>query len=603
MSAYRTSALSCFAALVLAVPAGLVSAADFAGGTGEPNDPYQIATAEQLASIGFDPNLLGKHFILTADIDLDPNLPGGRVFTDAVIAAYDGSFYDSSPYDGFTGCFDGDGHAVRNLTLHGNQAGCTGLFGYIGLKGRVRNLRLEGVEVWGVSVVGALAGCNGGTIENCNVSGSVSARFNAGGLAGYNWSGAITRCRAAVDVTGTGGGTLGGLVGYNNGTIAGSRATGSVTSSSGSSIGGLVGAMGEFGCFVTSERGLIVNCCATGNVSSGAGSWWLGGLVGSSTEGTIANCYATGPVAAGEGSFLLGGLVGENGAPGGYAAEPGLHMGTIVNCYATGSVTVGGSPGGGGLVGRNFDGTVLNSFWDAETSGLDSSDGGTGLTTDQMRDVRTFVEAGWDWVDEGANGTADLWSLPEDGGYPELTLLFEGYEPRELEGAGTPDDPYKIVTAEDLGAMCHYSPSACYSLAADVNLAEITWSAAPISDFHGVFDGAGFAISGLRIRGGGHLGLFGALGAHAGVTDLGVVDANVVGADHGAYLGLLAGVSRGEIRRCYATGAVGGGDSACFVGGLAGGVSRSAIRECYVVAGVSAKAGAWGLGGSSGQVT
>ena len=60
-------------------------AADFAGGTGEPNDPYQIATAEQLISIGSDPNLLDKHFVLINDIDLDPNLPGGQVFPRAVI--------------------------------------------------------------------------------------------------------------------------------------------------------------------------------------------------------------------------------------------------------------------------------------------------------------------------------------------------------------------------------------------------------------------------------------------------------------------------------------------------------------------------------------
>ena len=53
-----------------------VYAYDFAAGTGEPNNPYQIATAEQLISIGTDPNLLDKHFVLINDIDLDPNLPG-----------------------------------------------------------------------------------------------------------------------------------------------------------------------------------------------------------------------------------------------------------------------------------------------------------------------------------------------------------------------------------------------------------------------------------------------------------------------------------------------------------------------------------------------
>jgi len=58
-----------------------VRAGNYAGGTGEPNNPYQIATGEQLISIGSDPNLLDRHFVLLDDIDLDPSLPGGRIFS------------------------------------------------------------------------------------------------------------------------------------------------------------------------------------------------------------------------------------------------------------------------------------------------------------------------------------------------------------------------------------------------------------------------------------------------------------------------------------------------------------------------------------------
>jgi len=71
-----------FAFTFLALPAH----AQYGGGTGEPNDPYLIYTAEQLVSIGSDPNLLDKHFVLVNDINLDPNLPGGRIFDRAVIA-------------------------------------------------------------------------------------------------------------------------------------------------------------------------------------------------------------------------------------------------------------------------------------------------------------------------------------------------------------------------------------------------------------------------------------------------------------------------------------------------------------------------------------
>jgi hypothetical protein len=60
-------------------------AAKYSGGTGEPNDPYQIATAADLIALGETPADYDKHFLLTADIDLDQR--PGKVFDKAVIAA------------------------------------------------------------------------------------------------------------------------------------------------------------------------------------------------------------------------------------------------------------------------------------------------------------------------------------------------------------------------------------------------------------------------------------------------------------------------------------------------------------------------------------
>ncbi|MBP8304032.1 MAG: hypothetical protein KBE04_07895 [Phycisphaerae bacterium] len=53
--------------------------AKYSGGTGEPNDPYQIATAADLIALGETPEDYDKHSILCADVDLDPNL------TDSVV--------------------------------------------------------------------------------------------------------------------------------------------------------------------------------------------------------------------------------------------------------------------------------------------------------------------------------------------------------------------------------------------------------------------------------------------------------------------------------------------------------------------------------------
>jgi hypothetical protein len=92
----------------------------YSGGSGTPDDPYQIATAEDLMLLGETPEDYDKHFILTADIDLDPNLPGRKVFGMAVIAPDidpTWSKVESNPYDGraFAGVFDGNGYVIGNL--------------------------------------------------------------------------------------------------------------------------------------------------------------------------------------------------------------------------------------------------------------------------------------------------------------------------------------------------------------------------------------------------------------------------------------------------------------------------------------------------------
>ncbi len=120
----------------------IAHAQEFAGGTGEPNDPYGIATAEKLVSIGSDPNLLDKHFVLLNDIDLDPNLPGGRTFTQAVIAPDMNDAYDFQGVP-FTGCFDGNDCTIRNLTMTVDDVDFLGLFGAVGKQGVVKNPALK----------------------------------------------------------------------------------------------------------------------------------------------------------------------------------------------------------------------------------------------------------------------------------------------------------------------------------------------------------------------------------------------------------------------------------------------------------------------------
>ena len=66
---------------------------------------------------------------------------------------------------------------------------------------------------------------------------------------------------------------------------------------------------------------------------------------------------------------------------------------TIDDSFSTGVVI--GNTNVGGLAGQN-SGVVSNSFWDVETSGQAASAAGTGKTTAEMKELDTFLSAGWD---------------------------------------------------------------------------------------------------------------------------------------------------------------------------------------------------------------
>ena len=586
------------------------SYAKYSGGSGEPNDPYQIAIAADLITLGETPEDYDKHFKLTADIDLDPSLPGRKIFDKAVIAAHVN--VDESDFSGtlFTGNFDGNGYAIRNFTIRRVEARYIGLFGKIGSTGKIHDLRLEDVNIncSGYCISG-LVGYNQGSISYCRVSGSVSGAWYSrlALLAGDN-HGRISHCDidGHISTGGAKGGFLFGLLtGQNSGIVCNCHVRGSIVSeASPSDVGGLVGMnlssiedcystanitihsngpmIGAYGGLVGRNEGMINRCYSTGNVSYGRHTYDAGGLVGLNT-GSIVNCYASGDVSGTHSNWRLGGLVGWN-------------WGNIVYCYATGNVTGDGDVGGlvgenqgaishayaigwvvgedlsyipvGGLVGDGDPDNVNLCYWDIETSGRSTSEGGEGLSTAFMQNPLTFLKAGWDFVDEHANGTSDVWQMPEGGGYPVLTVFSYDYQRQELLGSGTSDDPYLIATAEDLGTILHNDCRACYRLVADVNLAGITWTTMVIPSFDGTFDGNGFTISNLTIHGGEYLGLFGKLDKHAVVKNLGIQDANIVGGRSASDLGILAVENWGLITNCQITGNVSGGQYEEHLGGI-----------------------------------
>jgi len=569
--------------------------AQYSGGTGEPNDPYQIATAEDLMLLGETPEDYDKHFILTTDIDLYPNLPGRKVFDKAVIPSIWGTY--------FAGFFDGGGHTISNLTIRGEK--WLGLFGGLESGAEVKNLGLMDASVTGSGdIIGGLVGMNKGTLTQCYSIGIVHGGSDVGGLVGYNEQ-SVIQCFSIATVIGKY--YVGGLAGGNSGAVTLCSSRGEVSAdmeSAGGLIGDNVGAVTQcssdaevkansiVGGLVGRNEDMVTQCFSTGAVEGASGA---GGLVGSNHWSQVTDCYSTGNVKS---SSYAGGLVG-GGAAGG-----------LTRCYCTGAVS--GDFAGGLVAGPPSRQIASACFWDTEASGLTVTPGGAGKTTAEMQTASTFLEAGWDYVGETTNGTEDIWKIAEGIGYPRLA--WQKYS----GGTGDPNDPYQIATAADLIALGE-SPEDYdkhFILTADINLdpnlpgrkvfdraviAPDTSDLEPDfqgTPFTGVFDGNAYKISHLTIVGDDYMGLFGYISGE--VRDLGVVDVNPGGS--GVYVGALAGINgrSGVLSNCHSTGVFSG--NSC-VGALVGD-NLGYVTECYSTGTVSGNYDVGGLVGVNwGDVT
>ena len=232
-----------------------------------------------------------------------------------------------APIQGYAGTFDGGGKTITGLTINQPSTDNVGLFASIAEGGTVKNLKLDKVDVTANSNVGAVAGQNRGTIENCSVSGSVTGSSNnscVGGIAGWHYGGTITDCHSSATVKGIA--FIGGIAGQSNASITACYSTGSVTATINSNnysyAGGVVG--------MNNNGAILTACYATGNVEGEGIS--VGGVVGDNVYCTVTACYhATGSVIGASSS--VGGVAGRN-------FEVGPLGSSILNaCYWNGTVT------------------------------------------------------------------------------------------------------------------------------------------------------------------------------------------------------------------------------------------------------------------------
>lgn len=592
--------------------------AKYSGGSGTEADPYQIADVNDWNTLMATSADWSKYFILTSDINLS-SLSLTPIGNSSI---------------NFTGIFDGKGYIIRNIYINLPSRDYIGLFGYVGNSGQIKNLGIEDANITGSYTVGVLVGSNAyGLISNCYSTGIVRGKEGVGGLVGGN-SGSLTNCYSTVSVYGTMDGVgglagsssnthsrgltncyatgpvngeddVGGLVGWNYSSIANCYATGSVHGRD--YVGGLVG--DSYGTYRSLSQ--LTNCYATGTVN-GTGDY-VGGLIGVNST-SVTNCYSTGSIS---GTTYVGGFTGYN-----YD-----RYSILTNCYATGFVS--GTIYVGGLAGENT-GSIISSFWNTETSGQSTSAGGTGKTTAEMKLRSTFTDAGWDFINETANGYADYWCMSLQFGYPVLNMnLYSG-------GSGIEPDPWQIADANDwkqlMDASCHWGNF--FILMEDIDLKGMNLT--PVGNksrgFNGAFDGNGHIIhnADMNLPSTNHVGLFGYVDTLGQIKNLGIEDVNIAG---NYYVGGLLGYSNygtiincfakgrvtgvcntinrigglvgwnnfGTINNCYANGVFTSGNVSGDVGGLIGLTYEGTIKNCYASGKVTGKNNLYNLGGLLGS--
>ncbi len=260
---------------------------DFSG-DGTPEFPYAIEHLEDLMglseAVASGQSFSGKYFELKQDIDLG-NLNVNNGNWNPIGWYRNEADLSGAVHNTFQGHFDGAGNTISGLKIVdiSRNLNHIGLFGVIE-NGTVKNLIVEGEDIYGNENVGVLAGCLKGNtvIRQVEVSGLLHGKEDVGGVAG--------------EVTGD----------TKNAVIENCFADGIVVYSSGINgyAGGIAGNL---------QKAYVADCTAItqdGDYNRIYGKGYVGGIAGRMNQAQIYNVYVNGTI-GGNGSRAVGGIVGK----------------------------------------------------------------------------------------------------------------------------------------------------------------------------------------------------------------------------------------------------------------------------------------------------
>lgn len=480
----------------------------FVKGSGTKNDPYEIATEEQLNHMRMH-TTEGAFYILTKNIAItkdyavkapavgsgDPNWTAGNFQP------------IGSKEEPFRGSLDGNEYTISGLNITGTigssssktVASYAGLFGYLAEGSTVTELIIDASTISGNQYTGAVAGYNEGTVKYCQLGkkGIVNGKTYTGGLVGYSTQ-PLSSLRNRGEVTGTGANT-GGIVGdisapgtalqycQNEGTVTGNESTGGIAGkfvsgadaastiqechNKGTVEAGPYNAGGIAGTASGSIYGVTITDCSNSGTVTGEGV--NGGIAGflESKKAIVIECRNTGEVSGNS----AGGIVGNNQGlvsysynsgsvkgtmdGGGIAAYQQDSSGRITKCYNEG--TVSAKSYAGGIIGEN-GAKVDNSYHSGKVSGTNSTGGIAGKNTGTTTNVYSSGSV------SGENGVGSL--VGRNSGVLSNSFWLESVG---ASGVGLTDSAnrqtlVKPVTHEELSGQIKIKTENGYKMLVDV---------------------------------------------------------------------------------------------------------------------------------------
>lgn len=256
----------------------------------------------------------------------------------------------------FKGTFDGNGNEISNIKVS-STSNSVGFFGYVYGEGTVRNLGIVDSNISGKGDVGGIAGYNSGSILNCYTNTQINASStNCGGIVGRN-AGSIRNCYFTGVITSSDN-NIGGIAGINSSVINYCYSSGTIESS-GKNTGGVIG----------NNSGNLINSYSDGQIY-GEGQY-IGGVAGLSS-GNIMNCFNTGDI-DNNGEYV-GGITGKN-------------SGVILNSYNTYLVSARNEYVGG-IAGHNSRGSISECYYINNSSLQDVGvNNGGKISSTQMTEI------------------------------------------------------------------------------------------------------------------------------------------------------------------------------------------------------------------------